>query len=157
LHLRASHGPRNLPGFNGPQIGSVLDLVQELAAALMRERIDYVVGDAVEGYNPSHDLCRAIINAAVDIASHERDRDIPNFEVLLTSEPEDAAARPEGTAGHYENVLRYRQHVLPVVQALQGFAEPVRSRAACANKLQAIRFSLALAITVSYWQFLPGL
>jgi hypothetical protein len=33
-----------------------LDLVQELAAALMRERIDYVVGDAVEGYNPSHDV-----------------------------------------------------------------------------------------------------
>jgi hypothetical protein len=35
-------------------------------------------------------------------------------------------------AGHYENVIRYRQHVLPVVQALQDFAEPVRRRAACA-------------------------
>lgn len=49
-----------------------LNLDQELAVALVQERIDYVVGDAIEGYNPSHDLCRAIINAAVEIASHER-------------------------------------------------------------------------------------
>jgi hypothetical protein len=69
-----------------------LGLARELTATLVRERIDYVVGDAIEGYNPSHDLCRAIIDAAVEIASHERDCDILNFEVLLTSDPENYAA-----------------------------------------------------------------
>lgn len=186
------------------EVDLFLNLVQELAAALVRERIDYVVGDAIEGYNPSHDLCRAIINSAVEIASHERDCDLLNFEVMLTSEPEDhALAKSEGAllldldddhvshkievalgysalaayvrlnlrnygvgafqteclrparshlssyefsetpyyelygerqvaAGHYQNVLRYRQHVLPVIQALQDFAKPVGRRAACA-------------------------
>jgi hypothetical protein len=181
-----------------------LNLVQELAAALVRERIDYVVGDAIEGYNPSHDLCCAIINAAVEIASRERGSAMLNFDVLLTSEPEDqtpaesadalwlhlneddlsqkvevalgyselaaevrfklkkygmrafkteclrrARRSPGGyefvetpyyelygegqvAAGHYKNVLRYRQHVLPVALALQNLAESLGCRATCA-------------------------
>ena len=43
-------------------------LVEELAAALIRDEVDMVVGDAVEGFNPSHDVCRYVINAAVRMA-----------------------------------------------------------------------------------------
>ncbi len=40
-------------------------LAEELAEALHRESIELVAGDAVEGFNPGHDICRVLINAAV--------------------------------------------------------------------------------------------
>lgn len=43
-------------------------LVDELAAILVRRRIDAVVADAMEGFNPVHDLCRIIAGAACDLA-----------------------------------------------------------------------------------------
>ncbi len=43
-------------------------LAEELASALIRDEVDLVAGDGVEGFNPSHDVCRYIINAAVRIA-----------------------------------------------------------------------------------------
>jgi len=46
----------------------LLRIVDEFAEAIVRERPSTVAGDAIEGYNPSHDLCRLIINAAVTIA-----------------------------------------------------------------------------------------
>jgi hypothetical protein len=74
-----------------------LSLTHELATALVQENIDYVVGDAIEGYNPAHDLCRVIINEAIQIASGIQGREIGNFDVLLTSAPGDhAAERLEG-------------------------------------------------------------
>src|SRR6266566_9892970 len=33
-------------------------LAKELGEAFVAERIDYVAGDAFEGYNPMHDVCR---------------------------------------------------------------------------------------------------
>src|SRR5438045_2417004 len=49
----------------GQEFQLFIDLAEELAAALLSDQIDYVVGDAQEGYNPAHDLCRLIINAAI--------------------------------------------------------------------------------------------
>jgi hypothetical protein len=46
-----------------------IGLAEELAAALVREGTTLVVGDAIEGFNPSHDVCRYVINAAVRLAS----------------------------------------------------------------------------------------
>jgi len=40
-------------------------LAEELAESLLREEIGLVAGDAVEGFNPSHDVCRLLLNAAV--------------------------------------------------------------------------------------------
>jgi hypothetical protein len=40
-------------------------LADELAAAFDRAGITELVGDAVEGFNPGHDVCRLVINAAV--------------------------------------------------------------------------------------------
>jgi len=44
-------------------------LAEELAAAFLRDNVDLVAGDAVEGFNPSHDVCRYLINTAVRLAS----------------------------------------------------------------------------------------
>lgn len=62
-------------------------LTEELAESLEREQIAYVVGDATEGYNPTHDLCRAVINAAVELAG-PGERRIANFEFPVVGPPE---------------------------------------------------------------------
>jgi len=67
-------------------------LADELAAALDRAEIDCVAGDAVEGFNPGHDVCRLVINAAL-----LRSRRHPaNFEFPLEGAPEDCP--PENRA-----------------------------------------------------------
>jgi hypothetical protein len=178
------------------------NLTQELATALVNQKIDYVVGDAIEGYNPAHDLCRFMINSAIEIASRSQGRVIANFDVLLTSELGDYAAETladavwldlnsddlsrklevargycelaaevdgllkktgiaglkteclrrasrglvdnnlvntpyyeiygerQVAAGHYKQVLRYREHILPLAHALWDYAEPVGQRIA---------------------------
>jgi hypothetical protein len=169
---------------------------QELAEALVSDRIDYVVGDAIEGYNPAHDICRLIINAAVNKAC-QMGHWVENFDVLLAGTsadlPADAisievddkmllrklqAARDysemavhlhrildvqgidslrterlrrvkedsgnvhineppyyeiygekQVAAGYYQQVIRYREHFLPIAQVLRQFVAS-RSRAA---------------------------
>ena len=168
-------------------------LTAELARELVREEVEYVVGDAVEGYNPVHDVCRYMINAAVERASRQTERPVLNFEILLTSPSAKPAEEKDGAmwlhldedsvsrklaaaagfpglgadverilkqegaqavqnellhparhrtaaaaaeapyyelygekqvaAGHYAQVLRYRDHVRPIVEALAGWVE----------------------------------
>jgi len=60
-------------------------LVDEMAAVLAGEAIEYVAADAVEGFNPGHDVCRLLVNAAL-ARLHDRDgRDLPNLEFPLES------------------------------------------------------------------------
>jgi predicted DNA-binding ribbon-helix-helix protein len=167
-------------------------LARELAEEFIRERIDYVAGDAEEGYNTAHDICRLVLDAAVAIASRERGLKIDNYDFLLTGGsaecPErlreravwlrlddatmkrkltaagnyselaaevEAAIRENGSsafrveclrpvervdgvgrfdaeqpyyelygeqqvaAGHYEKVISYREHILPIAAALR--------------------------------------
>jgi len=46
----------------------LLSLVTELAEQLERDRPAIIVGDAAEGYNPVHDLCRLIAGSAIAMA-----------------------------------------------------------------------------------------
>lgn len=64
-----------------------IGLARELSDALVAERIDFVAGDASEGYNPMHDVCRLVINAAVAVAEREREQRIANFEFSLFRPP----------------------------------------------------------------------
>lgn len=77
-------------------------LAEELAVCFVREEIEYVVGDAMEGYNPVHDVCRLVINAAAELASRASGRQIINRDFLLVG-PHDA--HPEGLC---DNALRLR-------------------------------------------------
>jgi hypothetical protein len=61
-----------------------LGMVNQLAASLIEHDTDFVTGDATEGFNPTHDLCRALMNAAVSIAQHTTGRVITNYEFCLT-------------------------------------------------------------------------
>lgn len=71
-----------------------LRCVEELAEALVRERIDYVVGDSVEGYNPVHDACRLVINAAVELTNRGGGR-VENFDFALIGRQDAYPAAPE--------------------------------------------------------------
>ncbi|MEO5823246.1 MAG: hypothetical protein ABIT71_22300 [Vicinamibacteraceae bacterium] len=65
-----------------------VDLVDELAEALVDANIDEVAGDAVEGFNPSHDVCRFVIDGAVALASRRTGRPIENRDFLLEGRPD---------------------------------------------------------------------
>jgi hypothetical protein len=69
-----------------------IDLVDQLAGLLIGEKIGCVGGDAAEGYNPAHDICRLIINAAVRLASAMACQSIDNFDFALVGPPEDCRA-----------------------------------------------------------------
>lgn len=58
-------------------------LTKELALVLEKSGVDCVVGDAIEGFNPVHDVCRLIINGAVQIAGRRTGRDVRNYDFLL--------------------------------------------------------------------------
>lgn len=165
-----------------------IELGRELARFLIDETVSYVVGDALEGYNPTHDLCRLVIGAAVDTANRSANNRIENFDFSLTGAPDksdgnndirielddDAFARKmaaarsyselesevndainsnserafrveclrpvrnmeigfgsvdkpyyekygeqQVAAGHYRQIIRYREHVLPLAEALR--------------------------------------
>jgi hypothetical protein len=172
-----------------------LGLASELAGCLVRAGIDYVVGDASEGYNPTHDVCRLVIDAAVALTGRTTARQVGNYDFALAGRPDDcpealrcravrvclddaafrrkwaaAAAYPEMAvevasavrswgreafrvewlrpaaplaappsaehspfyeqhgqrrvaAGLYRQVLRYRDHILPLAQALRDLAQ----------------------------------
>lgn len=66
-----------------------VSMAQELAHYLVDEQVNYVTGDAFEGYNPTHDVCRLIIDAAVEMANQVREQEVGNFDFPLTGPPDD--------------------------------------------------------------------
>lgn len=62
-------------------------VVEEVAGMLLREQIDHVVGDAEEGYNPAHDVCRLVVNAAVRLVNLTSRRQIANYDFTLVAPP----------------------------------------------------------------------
>lgn len=64
-----------------------------LAAWLVDKPVNYVAGDALEGYNPTHDACRLIIDAGVAMARRQTDRKIGNFQFPLTGAPKNGSGK----------------------------------------------------------------
>jgi hypothetical protein len=66
-------------------------LAEELADALVDAGVDCVAGDAVEGFNPAHDVCRLIVDGAVEIVRRRTGRDVRNYEFALDGPPDAAS------------------------------------------------------------------
>jgi hypothetical protein len=66
---------------------SFTNLVDQLVVALIRHRVDVIAGDAEEGYNPAHDICRLVINAAVRLAKSKSTNQITNYDFPLVGSP----------------------------------------------------------------------
>jgi hypothetical protein len=73
-------------------------LVDELSLAFDVHGIGYVAGDAVEGYNPAHDLCRLILNTAVRACRLRFNRQIANFDFPLSGCADEGNATGLGRA-----------------------------------------------------------
>jgi hypothetical protein len=64
-------------------------LADELADSFISESTEYVVGDAAEGYSSAHDICRLLINAAVEIAGLESRDYTANYDFVVIAAPEE--------------------------------------------------------------------
>jgi hypothetical protein len=62
-------------------------LARELAKAFTSEAVNFVVGDAAEGFNPIHDAFRLTLNCAVALAAKESARNIANLDFPLFGRP----------------------------------------------------------------------
>jgi hypothetical protein len=79
------------------QVSLFADLVEELACIIVDQEIAIVAGDDAEGFNPTHDVCRLVIDAAVQTARVRAGRPISNYAFVLMDAP-DAAIRQAGAA-----------------------------------------------------------
>ena len=61
-----------------------LAVLDRMVESFVDNGTDLVAGDAMEGFNPTHDLCRVIVNGAVVAASRLTGRTIANYEFRLT-------------------------------------------------------------------------
>jgi hypothetical protein len=70
-----------------------VSLAETLAVELVNQNINFIAGDASEGYNPSHDVCRLLINAAIEIAENKTGKEIRNFDYPIVGRPEPGCPR----------------------------------------------------------------
>lgn len=64
-----------------------IDLAEKLAEHLYQHETEYVAGDAIEGYNPAHDTCRLVIDAATRIVRYRHKVSLRNFDFVLSGPP----------------------------------------------------------------------
>jgi len=72
----------------GGRLEVFVNLAQELAEALLAAGVECVAGDAVEGFNPTHDVCRFVTDGAIALAQRNTGRAIRNYEFVLDSRPD---------------------------------------------------------------------
>jgi hypothetical protein len=63
------------------------DLLEEIVEDLVKNEIELIAGDAIEGFNPTHDLCRYLINAIIKIYNSRKRKQVQNFDFLLDGPP----------------------------------------------------------------------
>jgi hypothetical protein len=61
-----------------------LTAVDCITESFIENEIDLVVADAMEGFNPAHDICRTLVDAAVVAVSRKAGRTIANYKFCLT-------------------------------------------------------------------------
>jgi hypothetical protein len=71
--------------------GAFIGLAEELAECMHQNKTDLIIGDKAEGYNSSHDVCRLIVGAAVDIAAKKYRLQVANYDFPLVGSPDPLA------------------------------------------------------------------
>ena len=72
-------------------------VADEISLALDAAGVDCVAGDAVEGFNPGHDVCRLLINAAL-LRLEQQGRRVESFEFPLEAAPQECPAEDLSSA-----------------------------------------------------------
>jgi len=134
-------------------------LAVELAGALADGQVDVVAGDAAEGFNPGHDVCRLLINAAVARLRRAAGRPVENLEFPLDAAPEPAGQAPgEPAAGDRDGGRRLvlddatLARKLAAARSYAGLEDEVRrtlerhgDEAFRVERLRPVRYGLDLA------------
>ncbi len=107
-------------------------LRDEIAAWLASEHAELVAGDALEGYNPTHDVCRYVIDAATELASRRLGREIQNYDFPLVGRPDACPPELESEAIRLrlDDAALNRKH-----EAAQGYPELAGEVEAALNAL----------------------
>jgi hypothetical protein len=103
----------------GGDLGFFEALAERLADLMVTAGVGEVVGDAIEGYSPTHDVCRLVIDAAVARAAPRLDRPIANRAFRLTGVPgeggetggEAIRLSPQGVEAKLASVRAYAEAV----------------------------------------------
>jgi hypothetical protein len=103
-------------------------IADELAGELIRHDVQTVAGDAVEGFNPSHDVCRFVINAGVRLAAKRTGRPIACYSFPLDAAPDAAAGNGTPIRVQLDDAMLERK-----LQAAHGYEE---LRSEVANALE---------------------
>ena len=74
----------------------LIHLLDDIISDMEIHKINAFAGDALEGYNPTHDLCRYMINAINRIFGLKTGKEIPNFEFSLDGPPHKSPGRSIG-------------------------------------------------------------
>jgi hypothetical protein len=102
------------------RVSSFLNILDVLAESFINQSIDFVAGDLSEGFNPTHDLCRELIDAAVALALRARNVSIPNYGFSLTEGESSYAPSHDRDCMHLrldDDLLRRK------LQAARSYAE----------------------------------
>ena len=70
------------------RIDVLKELSRELADAFVDKGVETVASDAMEGFNPAHDICRLVTDAAVVLARRRTGRAIDSYDFLLEGPPD---------------------------------------------------------------------
>jgi hypothetical protein len=66
-----------------------VELAEELARHFVAGDYRMVAGEAAEGFQPTHDTCRLVVDAATELASRELGRPLPGYDFVLFSRQAD--------------------------------------------------------------------
>lgn len=75
-------------------LATAQEVVAEIAHDLLQAEVECVVSDALEGFNPIHDLCFVMAQAASRLASRRSNRPLAHFDFPLEAAPT-ALASPD--------------------------------------------------------------
>ena len=123
-------------------------LADELRDALVAHEATCVVGDAVEGYNPSHDVCRLMINAAVRMANRALTTPIANYDFVLVGAPDDI---PDALRDEVVRVSLDDEALARKLESANGYPE-LASEVAAAIERSERRRSSANSCARSIWK-----
>jgi hypothetical protein len=97
-------------------------LCEQLVRILDASNIDMVVSDAIEGYNPIHDLCEVLVRTAVAIASNRKHRSIRRYTIPLMGDPRESAGHGDQAANLVIDLTS-----LQFIQKLESMRDYARS------------------------------
>jgi hypothetical protein len=100
--------------------GLFLALLDRITESFIVNGVDLVVGDAMEGFNPTHDLCRALVDASVEAVSRKTGRRIPNYRFCLT---EWERSRREHHGPECSHFILDNQALYKKIEAAEKYAE----------------------------------